>query len=289
MHQISFPVTKIEKLHLNQPVTLTCRVNEIYPRPKISFVHSNKENLSESAVEKDISNTKHNEYYPYTLTSSITFTPSYNDNNENINCLVTSFGAQNNTITKGFPLQVHGIQIIENECSDSVVVKIGDLDVKITCVFFSNPKLPTSHWETTPDEEKPKSESIENELEASSADSLPVNNEPSMDIIKIADGEELLNYNYYVEEYGTAHSSGLYRAVLKIKEIRKQDIKNYTIKLDKLEKTINLIVKEDEVKKDTSFSIDLKENSASITNDVRTIHSASYALACASLILSILF
>lgn len=277
-------------MQLNQPVTLTCRVNDVFPKPKVFFSHTNRKNLSDSTVEKDISNTKHNEYYLYSLSSTVTFTPSYLDNNEELACEVTSLhGARNDTVKKSLVLQVHGIQIMENECHESVVAKVGEQDFKLTCVYFSNPKLSTSQWETTGDEEK----KTETEQPASDAEqsSTTQQEDQQSELIKLNDGDEIGNYHASVEKVEAPHSSGLYKAVLKLKEVRQQDFqKTFTIKLDKYERKIKLVLKEEEAQVQKGLpSVDQPEQVLPNSLTLKLVHSKSSVLFLISLSTFLIF
>ena len=106
---MTFPAPKIEKFHLKTPVSITCKIDEVYPRPKLAFSVSNREDLSKSIEEKDITK----EIQPghislYAIQSTLQFTPEYTDNNQLFNCTVTSQTNTNTVINKSFKMQVEG-------------------------------------------------------------------------------------------------------------------------------------------------------------------------------------
>ena len=57
--------------------------------------------------------------------------------------------------------------------------------------------------------------------------------------IKFED-EDKPNYSYVIEKYGDTAKSGLYKAVLTIKEVTEKNLKTYKFKLDNLERDIRL-------------------------------------------------
>lgn len=173
--------------------------------------------------------------------SSLTFTPSYLDNNQNLECVVTSFTSSNSSITKQLTLQVSGTQIIEEQCKTSYPAKVGDADLTITCVFFSNPSLKPS-WELTVE----KKESTDTEKEAGKENEIEASTSANkFEIIKIDESaSQDSNFAATLEESGSPNS-GLFVAKLKIKEVRVQDITNYTFKLENLERIINVVKEED--------------------------------------------
>ena len=226
---------------MNNPVSISCRVNDIYPKPKVAFTHSSRDDLSELVTEKDNSNIKQNDFYLYSLVSTINFTPKYTDNNQFLNCSVTSHTSTNTTIFKSLPLQVLGNQIVEEECNEVQTTKVGEQDFKIVCVFYSNPKLQPV-WETKSDDavEKTAGETSQSPAEGAVAEQETTTDEPRDEILKInGDGDETPNYVASIEEHG-APGSGLYKAVIKIKEVRNQDLKNFTFKLDHFERVIRV-------------------------------------------------
>lgn len=259
--------TNSETFFLDQPNKLTCRVSDVYPKPTIAFMHAKRNDLTESVEEEDISlGVRENSHYLFSIQSTIVFTPKYTDNNQQLNCSVASHTSTNTTLYKTLHLAVIGVQIIEEECNELQAGNLGDLNAKIVCVFYSNPRQHVS-FETTPDlpttpasaatafetrrqsggsqESLPSSDDLKDagKMVASklttlspeaSAASGP---DPDNTNIKLFDGDDNNNYNVKVEEYGAANS-GLYKAVLIIKQVRVQDLKDYTFKLDKFERVI---------------------------------------------------
>ena len=241
---------KTDKFQLNTPTSVNCRVSDIYPKPKVTFSHSSRDDFADQIAEKDISNTKQNELYLYSFMHTVNFTPKYTDNNQLLNCSVASPIPSSPTITKSLQLAVYGVQIVDEQCSESQVAALGARDFEITCVFFSNPKSSAS-WETQATEvEKPSGAGAE------SAGSEPANENGvsvsgggggggddasagGVSVLKIFEGDDTPNYSSVVEEYGAANS-GLFKATLRIKEVRAEDLKSYTFKLGNFERVIRL-------------------------------------------------
>ena len=130
-------------------------------------------------------------------------------------------------------LSVLGVQIVEEECNELQAVNIGAQEFRITCVYYSNPKQNPS-WETKADEKSDGEQTT-----AEGGETQPSEGADEAKPLKLFENDEQGNYQALIEEYG-APNSGLYRAVLKLKEVRAQDLKNYTFKLDKFERVIRL-------------------------------------------------
>ena len=191
--------------------------------------------------------------YLFSVTSVLNFTPSYTDHNQNLNCLVSLTGAQNTTLTKQTTLHVTGVQIIENECQATQGTNLGVADFKIECVFFASPRKGLIYWETK--EESKPAEAGEETSTTSTANVVSAAGKnladkavaavasaaaTGSDFLRINENDEIQNYVASVEPYGAA-GSGLFKATLKIKEVRQQDLKNYTFKVDRFERTIKLV------------------------------------------------
>jgi len=267
-----------DNVRLNSPVELTCRVSNVYPKPRIILMHSLRENIQTSVKENDVSivEDEFNPYHLYTLTATYNFTPSYSDNNQNFMCTVISQGNTNATVSsRPFNIKVEGTQIIDKECHRGVVGKPGENDFKIACVFFSNPRFDgNSYWETNEEVESSvtssgggsdssvvvggggESTSHGDDQVATSTQS----SEPLVErkIMRIFEHEERQNYAYSLEDYSAEPNTGLYRAVLKIKTIRPSDLKNYTFRVDDHVRTIMLF--DNEKQKDQLLN---ESNSAS--------------------------
>jgi hypothetical protein len=246
-------VSKSDKLPLNVPTAVQCRVNDVYPKPRIGFSHSHRELTDRDYTERDTTVNKQLNNYMFSVTSAYNFTPSYADNNQMLSCIVNVTGAQNNaTLTKQLQLNVVGVQILENECSAVQGANPGQQDFKIECVFFSSPKKTVSFWETSDDAKV----DAEDGTSAAAAAAAETSASPvaagthavatgaaaaaaAAAQLRVNDGDDLSNYQASVEAYGAANS-GLYKATLKIKEVRVQDFKNYTFKVDRYERVIRL-------------------------------------------------
>lgn len=248
-------------LFLDVPLTITCIVKDVYPKPNITFSHSNRNDLSGSITEKDVSNSpKANHIHAYSIISTLNLVPKYTDHNQALNCTVTSHTSQVTTLFKSLPLVVKGTQIIENECASLQIGQPGQQDVEITCVFFSNPKQSPIQWEIKTNQAD--SDSFTESTPAASSETNQqgtVNKEAeTFRISEDDDEDESSNYRAYVRPFGEPNS-GLYQAVLKIKEVRQEDLKEYVLHVAGQEKVIKLD-KENAAKKD--LSIDASQSSS---------------------------
>ncbi len=98
--------TKQDKFYLDTPNQVNCRVNDVYPKPKVTFTHSSRDDLTDLISEKDYSNIKENQHYLYSIMTSINFTPKYTDNNQDLNCTVSTHTSTNTTLYKSLHLSV---------------------------------------------------------------------------------------------------------------------------------------------------------------------------------------
>jgi hypothetical protein len=237
----------LNHVDLGKPTSISCRVSDVYPKPKILFTHSSKELNEKNYTEKELP-VGQNPYLT-TLQSTFNFTPSYTDNGQNLTCVVSSHGSgQEQVIRKPYPINVHGAQIIDNECTPVQYAKAGDQDLKIECLFFLNPRKGVTFWET-----KEESSSSESNINPAVPSTSVNEQNPSTGVpqsitaavaapaipsgtIKISENDEIHNYVYSLEEQG----AGLYKAVLRIKDVRAQDFKEYTFRVGDLTKSITL-------------------------------------------------
>jgi hypothetical protein len=244
-------VSKSDKLPINVPTAVQCRVNDVYPKPRIGFSHSSRDLTEKDYTERDTTVNKQLNNYLFSVTSAYNFTPTYADNNKMLNCIVNVTGAQNQSMTKQLLLNVVGVAVLENECSATQGTNLGEQDFKIECVFFSSPKKSVSFWETSEEARSEEAttaaatapETSANLPTAAATDGLAKGAAAVAAAVatplRINDGDDLPNYSASVEAYGAANS-GLYKATLKIKEVRAQDFKNYTFKVDRFERVIRL-------------------------------------------------
>lgn len=105
-----------EVIQLNKPTAITCRVSNVYPKPRITLLHSTRENIQSSVVEREVSiaEDENNPYRLYTIAATYNFTPSYSDNNQKITCTVSSQGSSNATLSDSYNIQVEGILLHTN-------------------------------------------------------------------------------------------------------------------------------------------------------------------------------
>lgn len=235
-----FPSLKIEKFQLNKPVSVVCQINDVYPRPKLSFSAPNRDDLSKNFEEKDITKeptAESNLLSLQSIQSTLKFTPEYTDHGQTLNCSVTSQSATNNTLNKSLKIQVEGEQIIEDKCIDYYSTKVGDIDMKIECVYFSNPKE-EAYFEAEEEDLGDETE-VDQEDQAEKADPAK-KAEKRTKTVEIKDGDENVpNFSLFIEKFGESRQ-GMYKAVLTIKDVTEKNLKSYKFKLKDLEREIRL-------------------------------------------------
>lgn len=159
--------------------------------------------------------------------------------------------------------------------------KEGENELRIPCVFFSNPRdRENSHWEIE--------EALEPTSETGAMDEENVSTPEMIDhvghlghdetgdesghefttpadpatnaldenkLIRLFENKETAHYIYTVEPYAAdgQDNTGLYRAVLKIKNIRPSDYKNYTFRLFEQHRTIRVYANESKLHKTFFF------------------------------------
>ncbi len=236
---IVFPSAKPEKFILKQPTTVSCQVNDVYPKPKVSFIAPNRDDLSKSIEEKDISKepaVDANVINLYAIQSTLQFTPEYSDNGQFLNCTVISHSATNASHQKGMRIQVDGNQIIEDKCAEYYTTKVGDTEFKVECVYFSNPRS-DAFFEV---EEEDLGEDVESTPQDQEDQVDKTKKEKQTKTVEIKDGDDNIpNYSLSIEKYGDA-KSGLFKAVLTIKEVTEKNLKVYKFKLEDIERDIRL-------------------------------------------------
>lgn len=243
---IVFPITAVKTVNLKQPSKIACRVNEIYPKPTVSFVLPG----GEKAKSKDIRSTdlspSNNSYYFYSERAELNYTPVYSDHNKNLTCSVFSIGSTNLTVEKKLLMNVEGFQIVNDKCLSYFTADLNDQDVEYSCIFFANPPLKPI-WTTkknipegVKDEIKSDAEKIVNELNTEKPDiEKTVSNFATVssvvskainsvsDLVEISEQEDASsNYVSSIEEL----ENGLYKAVFKVKKASVDDFKEYTVK-----------------------------------------------------------
>ncbi|CAF0940122.1 unnamed protein product [Brachionus calyciflorus] len=241
LNHILFPTPSVEKLNLNTMVSLNCRVNDVYPKPKVFFTHPSQ-NLTELTTEKDISSTKHDDFYPYSILSTVNFTVDYKDHNKYINCTVQATGSHEIQLSKPYQLKVTGTQFIDQNCADSLLAKINDEDFEIKCTFFSNPRTNIEwHIEQT---HKKTTVTDSNELNNNNDVGEQSESENSDLVLKVEDDNE--NYKVMIEDV----QNGVYIATLKFNnKIKDDDFKNYTLKIGSISRSFRVVRSESELSK----------------------------------------
>ena len=214
-------------------------MNDVYPKPKVTFIAPNREDVSKSIEEKDISKEAAvdvNVINLYAVQSTLQFTPEYNDNGQFLNCSVTSHSATNASLFKSMRIQVEGNQIIEDKCAEYYTTKVGDTDFKVECVYFSNPRV-DAFFEVEEEDlgEDAESASMDQEDQVDKT-----KKEKQTKTVEIKDGDDNIpNYSLSIEKFGDA-KSGLFKAVLTIKEVTEKNLKVYKFKLEDFDREIRL-------------------------------------------------
>jgi hypothetical protein len=157
---------------------------------------------------------------------TLNYTPSYLDNGRTISCIVTAQGANSVKITKtAQPLAITGIKIVESECSDKQYATVDDLDKTIvSCLFFASTldktklSFETSKDPVIADGEAPQQTVVEGAGELAPDQKVVVTSLPSSSDVYSLELQENVN-----------GISGLYKANLKVKQVRKFDMKDYKI------------------------------------------------------------
>ena len=147
-----------------------------------------------------------------------------------------------------------GYQIIEDKCSVYYTAKVGDIDMKIECLYFSAPRI-DAFFEIDDEEVDETDSTSADQEETSEAPTDPaVKKEKQTKTIEIKDGETLGNYNYVIEKYevGGVVKPGILKGVLTIKDVTEKSMKNYKFKLDDAERDIR-IGKDKESRKNTLY------------------------------------
>lgn len=208
---------------IDQEHSFACRANDMYPKPNITFSHSDSSvDLKPFYHEKDLTivpNNNDDNYYMHTIVSTLNYTLKYTDHLKILACRVC--GAANSSETKTITLHVNGIQFIDNLCKTEQGTKANQPDFKITCRFFANPKVETT-WETTLE-----SPSVaETVTESDTSNELSEETTPTpLNILTITEDSTNDEYSQKTEELG----EGLYETVLTINLVK--DFKVFTIKL----------------------------------------------------------
>jgi ssDNA-specific exonuclease RecJ len=148
-----------------------------------------------------------------------------------------------------------GIQIIEKDCEKAYHSDLDNGNFKIECVFFQNPREGPAFWETkrddapknensvsggeNPSESNPNSENVVVDPSSPTEQLQSVTEEDRILKINENESENDSNYIFTIEQHGEANT-GLYKAVLKFKNVRHADYKNYTFKIKDISKSFRL-------------------------------------------------
>ena len=221
----------MQEFQIDQTANISCVVNNVYPRPIITFI-DNYVKLQEPIREEEIS-LRQKTSDTFSIRKTYTFTPKFTDNNKNFSCSVFSHGA-NSTVSKSFTLNVKGLVIRSEFCKSSHVVNLNEINYAVICEFFSNPKIEPT-WETKKKMPKvdPEAVNLDNSDKSTAASEIE-------EIVKIPNNEdENSNYIGSIESVG---NSGVYRAILRIKTITEDDFKNFTLKLTNGKTTLQHVI-----------------------------------------------
>lgn len=236
-HQNSVQLQNYKSFELNKATEVACTVKDVYPKPIITFYSPTKQKFDNDLIVVDDISDKSDSIYAYTLVNRLTYTPKYTDHNKNLTCSVFSYSNKNETIDTSFKVNILGNEFVSSECKEAYHANVAELDIEIVCVFFSNPPL-NAEWTT---KQMRQSSIVVNS--ATTIDGINSGSETSTippvttmitqyeETVKIpsVDNDET-NYIASLEEYGEP-GSGLYKAVIRIKTVREEDFKSYSIRL----------------------------------------------------------
>ena len=105
------------------------------------------------------------------------------------------------------------------------------------CVYFSNPRVDAS-FEVEEEDLGDDIDTSDQEDQVEKTD--PSKKEKLTKKVEIKDGDDNLpNYSMVIEKFGDP-KSGLFKAVLTIKEVTDKNLKDYKFKLEDLERNIRL-------------------------------------------------
>lgn len=257
LKDLSFPHERLEKFELGETVSVVCEIKDVYPKPQISFIAPNRPALGASIEEVDVTpvNGDSKDIALKKIHATLKFKPDYTDNGQQLNCSVTSQTATNTTLAKPLRIQVHGKKIIEANCSPVYTSKVGVLDHKIECVYFSNPRK-DAQFEFETDEAAEQGIDAESALKEDEESS----DENTRKVIVKSGYYNEPNLSVNIERYGEDHQD-LYKAVLTIKEVTAKSLRTYKFKLEDLEQDI-VYRTEQEIKKELTSKLEEKDNSA---------------------------
>lgn len=107
-NNVKFPLVNYKSLELNKPTEFTCSVNDVYPKPVITFISPSDSVIESDSVTVQDTSDKTDPVYAYSSLNTLNYTPRYTDNNKNITCSVLSVGSSNFTITNSYKLNIEG-------------------------------------------------------------------------------------------------------------------------------------------------------------------------------------
>lgn len=235
---IEFPVKDMKSVSLGKPVSVGCRVKDVYPKPTVSFVLSDGQRVKSSLVNFTDLSPENKSYSLFTEIDEMMYTPKSSDHKKNLTCSVFSIGSTNLTVTKSMLVDVEGFEVVSDKCSTYFTADVNNQDVEFTCVYFSNPTLePTittkkgvaAAVENAVESVKKVGSSLINKQSVSKVLTTPATSvvDTATEIVTISKEESgSSNYVYSIEEM----ENGLSKAVLKIKEVSLTDFKDYTLK-----------------------------------------------------------
>lgn len=194
------------------------------------------------------------------MTATYNFTPTYADHLQKFACVAHVQGFSNLSSDTSREIEVYGTQIIDKDCERAVAPKPGETEIRLLCSFFANPRAEASHWEFEEEviETQPTSETTNSEMGSqedvvsaaavSGSDGNNVVNEltsprPKKMTVQLRENEDNPNYIYKIEENENPQS-GVYTAVLTIKAIGTEFLKEYTFKVGDVSKTIKVYADE---------------------------------------------
>lgn len=239
---IEFPVDDMKSVNLGEPVSVGCRVTDVYPKPTVSFILPDGQRVKSSLVNFTDLSPENKSYSLFSELDEMMYTPKFSDHKKNLTCSVFSIGSTNLTVTKSLFIDVEGFELIADKCSTYFTADVNDQDVEFSCVYFSNPRLePTittnkgivaaveTAVETAVESAKKIGSSLINKQSVSESLTTPKSTvvDTPIEIITISKEEtDSSNYVYSIEEM----NNDLSKVVLKIKQVTLNDFKDYTLK-----------------------------------------------------------
>ena len=209
-------------LQLDKAYQFKCNVNEIYPKPTISF-NLNQQPQRDQVKHNEVDRLK-NGYYAVSSYSTLDFSVVHSNHGNKFSCVVTPGVPGVQPIVKTVILNVKGAYFIDGLCADEIKLSVENGgESEIACKFFAYPQ-PTVTW------------TVLNTNEESTEELDGNNNTKKL---------ESTNDGKYTIELQNESEPGLYRAVLSVKDVSESELKDLTINIQSSQATISRLFKFD--------------------------------------------